>query len=162
MYFGRKFDSFSCAPILLNGKQLDFVTEWKYLGVTLKSGKQFTCSVIKPRGAFYRSVNSILNALNGPSDHVQMKLLYSICVPIITYASDVVEYHGSDLESLHVAANDAVRKIFTYNRWESIKKLRESFGYMSITQIFAKRKAYFESQLPHIGNAFLSTLSYYW
>ena len=161
MYFGKNFDSFSCSPILLNGMQLDFVTEWKYLGVTLKSNKYFTCSVKTPRGAFYRSVNSILNVLKGPSDHVQLKLLYSICVPTITYAADVVEYHSRDLTALHVAVNDSIRKIFGYNRWESIKTLRASFGYMSITQIFAKRKAHFESQLPHVGNAFLAKLCYY-
>ena len=158
MYFGKKFESFSCAPILLNGAQLEFVKEWKYLGVTLKSDKSFTCSAKKPRGAFYRSANSILNTLRGPSNYVLMKLLYSICVPIITYAADVVEYHNSELLSLHVAVKDAIRKIFSYNRWESIRTLRDSYGYLSVTQIFAERKISFEKKLPQIGNAFLSSL----
>ena len=88
-----------------------------------------------------------------------MKLLYSICVPNVTYACDVVVYHCREMESLHVAVNDAIRRIFSYNRWESIRTLRESFGYHSVTEIFAKRKLSFERRLAKIGNTFLASLS---
>ena len=152
MYFGKKFDSFTCASISLNDVSLEFVSEWKYLGVLLQSDVRFSCSAKKCRGAFFRSSNSISNSLHGPSELVQMKLLYSICVPIITYASDVVTFHSKEMESLHVAVNDAIRKIFTYNRWESIKVLRESLGYLSVTEIFAKRKKSFESNFSRVGN----------
>ena len=49
--------------------------------VHLSSGNGFTCSSKKSRCSFYRSTNSILNVLHGPSEIVQMKLLYSVCVP---------------------------------------------------------------------------------
>ena len=88
-----------------------------------------------------------------------MKLLYTVCVPNLTYACDVVTYHPKELESLHVAVNDAIRRIFGFNRWESIKTLRESFGYLSVTEIFAKRRATFSHRLPHLGNSVLATLS---
>ena len=88
-----------------------------------------------------------------------MKLLYSICVPNITYACDVVDYGNNDMQSLHVAVNDAIRKIVGYNRWESVKAIRESYGYLSVTEIFAKRKSTFEGQLSLIGNSLLSSLS---
>ena len=159
MYFGKGFESFSCAPIYLNGIPLEFVNEWKYLGVLITSGKNFTCSSKKSRCAFFRSTNSILNVLRGPSEVVQMKLLYSVCVPIITYASDVVIFPPKEMQTLHVAVNDAIRRIFSYQRWESIKFLRESFGYLSITELFANRKKTFEARLPQIGNSTLSFLS---
>ena len=159
MHFGKGFETFSCAPIVLNSVTLEFVNEWKYLGVLLVSGNSFICSSKKARSSFYRSSNSILNVLSGPSEIVQMKLLYSICVPIVTYASDVIAFPCREMQSLHVAVNDAVRKIFSYHRWESIRSLRESLGYQSITDIFAKRKFIFEKRLPQIGNALLSFLS---
>ena len=59
--------------------------------------------------------NSILNVLSGPSELVQMKLLYSTCVPILTYASDVVCFPGKEMQLLHVAVNDAIRRIFSYH-----------------------------------------------
>ena len=158
MYFGEDFNSLTCGPLSLNDKNLEYVTEWKYLGVMVKSNKNFSTSVLKPRSAFYRSSNSILNVLNGPSEDVQMRLLYSICVPCLTYACDVVDYSCKDKQSLHVALNDAIRKIFGYNRWQSIKDIRESFGFLSVTEIFAKRKSKFELSLPHSGNSLLTFL----
>ena len=88
-----------------------------------------------------------------------MKLLYSICVPNLTYACEVANYHHKGKESLHVALNDAIRRIYSYNRWESIQTLRASMGYLSVTQIFAQRKLSFEQKLTKIGNSFLSSLS---
>ena len=162
LFVGDEFASFSCQPLLLNGKSLEFVSSWKYLFVTVLSEKNFCCSIIKPRCSFYRSSDTVLNGLNSPSEDVQMKLLYSICVPNLTYACDVVSYHNKDVQSLHVSLNDAIRKIFGYNRWQSIKDIRESFGYPSVTKIFAKRKIAFESRLPHIENALLRFLSTIW
>ena len=86
MYFGRNFDSFSCSPMTLNGGALEFVHEIKYLGVTVTSERMFSCSAKRPRCAFYRSSNSILNVIRCPRVEVQMKLLYSICIPNLTYA----------------------------------------------------------------------------
>ena len=159
MYFGKDFNSFSCAPITLNGGALEFVQEIKYLGVTVTSERLFSCSARKPRCSFYRSSNSILNVIRCPNTDVQMKLLYSICVPNLTYACEVVSYNDNDMKSLHTAANDAIRKIFGYNRWESIRSLRESRGYSSITEIFAYRKRNFERNLSSIGNSLIAHLS---
>ena len=88
-----------------------------------------------------------------------MKLLYSVCVPNLTYACDVVTYNHKEMESLHVAVNDAIRRIFGFNRWESIRTLRESFGFQSVTEIFARRKEAFCQRLPRLGNLVLTTLS---
>ena len=159
MYLGKNPDLFSCQPITLNGDPLEFVSEWKYLGVTLTSDNGFYCSAKKPRSSFYCSVNSVLNVMRKPSQVVLMKLLYSICVPILTYACDVATYHYKEKQSLHVAVNDAIRRIYSYDRWESVKTLRESLGYLSVTQIFAERKESFENNLSRIGNSFLTSLS---
>ena len=159
MYFGRDFNSYSCTPMTLNGGALEFVHEIKYLGVMVTSERFFSCSAKKPRCAFYRSSNSILNVIRCPRTAVQMKLLYSICVPNLTYACEVVSYSDKDMKSLHTAANDAIRKIVGYNRWESIRSLRESHGYDSITEIFANRRSKFEKHLSRIGNSFITRLS---
>ena len=111
------------------------------------------------RSSFYRSSNSILNVLKKPSEPVFMRLLFSICVPNITYACEVANYHHKAKESLHVALNDAIRRIFSYNRWESIRTLRESMGYLSVTEIFGHRKLSFDRKLTQMGNSFLSSLS---
>ena len=102
MYFGKDYKHIPCQPLTLNSKPIQFVPEWKYLGVTVITEKEFYCSLKKVRANFYRSSNSILNVLKRPSELVLMKLLYSICVPNLTYACEVANYYHKEKESLHV------------------------------------------------------------
>ena len=91
-----------------------------------------------------------------------MKLLYAICIPNLTYAADVIEYSVKQMHTLNVAHNDCIRRVFGYNRWESVRYLRLSFNYPSLTDIFRKRSQMFHQRLPALGNAtlrFLSTLN---
>ena len=159
MYFGRSKTFSSGRLLMLNDKPLDFVSQWKYLGITITSGSSFSCSVQKCLSTFYRSANSVLNVSKRPSECVMMRILYDIAVPNLTYASDVVEFSAREMNRLHVALNDAIRKIFTFARWESVKTLRESCGYPSITEIYAKRKRSFLQKMPIVGNAVLTTIS---
>ena len=85
------------------------------------------------------STNTILNVLNKPSENVLMMLLYSNCVPILTYGCEVKRPNGREITSLDVALNDCTRKIFGFRRWESTRELRKSLGYESITEILAMR-----------------------
>ena len=57
----------------------------------------------------------------------------------------------------HGALNDCIRRIFTFNRWESVQYLRLSFGYPSLVEIFESRSRKFLKQLSLLGN---STLEY--
>ena len=158
MYFGKSYASFSGCNLFLNGKELEFVGEWKYLGITITTGSSFSCSSQKCLNTFYRSANSILNVMRRPRESIQMKILYAISVPHLSYGCDVIEFSAKEMNRLHVALNDAIRKIFTFARWESVKILRESFGYLSITEIFAKRKIKFMQRIPSIGNPILTHL----
>ena len=91
--------------LTLNGGVLESVNEWKYLGLTLFSSK--TCAR-RPLTQFIRCANTILNAPAKPSTKIQMKLLYSNCVPVITYGSEIVNYSSAEVYSFHVKINDAI------------------------------------------------------
>ena len=47
---------------------------------------------------FNRSVNSLLNVINGPNEIIQMHLLYANCVPIMTYASGIKEFPAREMQ----------------------------------------------------------------
>ena len=85
-------------------------------------------------------------------------MLYQFSIPILTYASEVKEFSNSDMHSCQVAVNDAVRKIFSYNRWESIRTLRSCFGYKDLYTLFALRKKSFRAKLPLMRNLAVSLL----
>ena len=147
-----------CQPLLLNDSPIDFTNEFKNLGVNVLSGREFFTSANKHLSAFYCSSNTILNVLRGPSENVQMKLLYTNCVPKLTYACDVRKHTSREETRMEVAVNDCIRKIFGYNRWESTRDLRKSYGYKSLTETFAYRRKSFLDNLQFTRNPVLISL----
>ena len=147
-----------CQPLLLNDSPIDFTNECKYLGVNVLSGREFFTSANKHLSAFYCSSNTILNVLRGPSENVQMKLLYTNCVPKLTYACDVRKHTSREVTQMEVAVNDCIRKIFGYNRWESTRDLRKSYGYKSLTETFAYCVKSFLDNLQFTRNPVLISL----
>ena len=102
---------------------------------------------------FYRASNSILRAVKKPSEEIQLHLLYSSCIPILTYASAVKQFSSRQMQDCNTAVNDALRLIFGYNRWESVKAVRESFGYRSLTELFHSAKRKFHASLSSHCNS---------
>ena len=104
MYFGKPM-AIQYQPTL-NGNPIEWVSSWKYLGVTLKNGRRFNCSVSERIKAFYRSLNSILRVEGRSNDIVLLRLLEAHCVPIITYAIETIHVMDQDEKrSLRVAYN---------------------------------------------------------
>ena len=56
------------------------------------------------------------------------------------------------MHNCNVALNDAIRRIFSYNRWESIRALRQQFGYSDLTTTFAKRRRSFLAKISLMQN----------
>ena len=81
MVFGKNTEF---NDIFLNGTPIASVTEYKYLGVHVTAGKDFSTSVRKPLSAFLCSANTILNVLRKPSETILMRLLSTNYVPILT------------------------------------------------------------------------------
>ena len=158
LIFGTKYDLKQSAPLMLKDEPIQYVKEWKYLGCLLVSGKVFSYSCRNDLKSFRCSVNSIISAISKPSEQVSMMLLYQFSVPILTYASEVKTFSHSEMLSCQVAINDAIRRVFKYNRWESIRTLRSSFGYHDLYTLFALRKRSFLAKLPLMGNRVVSLL----
>ena len=144
MIFGKNnLDLGMLAPIVLNGDNLQYVSEIKYLGTTIIAGKKFSFSAKADLASFYRASNSVINVLVDAHEEILLQLLYTNCVPIISYACAVKQYSSRDMSSCNVAINNVIRKIFSFERWESTRSLRQSFGYKSIYEIFEKSRGLF-------------------
>ena len=77
-----------------------------------------------------------------------MNLLYSICVPNLTYCAEVKDLSSANMHKCNVALNDSIRLIFTYNRWESTRHLRQQLNFPNIYEIFHSRKCRFLEKKP--------------
>ena len=154
----RTIDTKNFARISLNGIHIEYVNSVKYLGLTLCSRPTFSFDSKSDLRNFYRSANSILNVLKKPDECVLLHLLYSNCVPILTYACAVKTYASREMNDCNTALNNAIRRIFTYHRWESIRSLRVAFGYKSLTEIFQLSSKRFIDSLPNHSNSILRKL----
>ena len=156
LYFGKRVDI--THSITLNGSPIEWVNEWVYLGVTLKSAKVFDCSVKDRVKKFFRCANAILRIDGKSNDMVMLRLLESHCVPILTYAIEVIHVCNRDeRRQLRVAYNSLFRKIFHYRWSESVSALQAFLNRPTWEELVDRRRAKFLSRILRGGR---STLSY--
>ena len=76
-----------------------------------------------------------------------MQLLFSNCVPKLTFGAAVKVLNASETNQFNVAFNTAVRRIFGFRQWQSIRQLREVYGFSSIEAMYEKIKRKFHANL---------------
>ena len=155
LYFGKRIDiSFE---LCLNGNIIEWVNEWVYLGVTLKSGKVFDCSVKDRIRKFFRCANSILRIDGRSNDMVMPRLLEAHCVPLLTYAIEIIYVSNRDeRRQLRVAYNSLYRKIFHYRWTESVSALQKFLGRPTWEELVEKRRSKFVKRIQRAGSTVLA------
>ena len=114
------------------------------------SNDYFKFSVLEDLRGFFGSVNSVLSSVIKPKENVLMQLLYSNCVPKLTFGAAVKELTASEINQYNVAVNTAVRRIFGFRQWQSIRQLREIYGHDSIELMFDKaRRRFYNGMMSH-------------
>jgi len=159
MVFGKKYsEGGSFAPLKIGGNDIEYVDNWRYLGFNLKSGRQCSFCPEAELASFYRASNCIIRSLKRPNEAVLLHLIYTNCVSILSYGSDVKEFSNKDFLRCNTALNNVIRKIFSFQRWESIRALREQFGYCSLTELFEKSRRRFWNSISNSSNPIVSHL----
>ena len=92
------------------------------------------------------------------NEAVLLDFLYSNCVSVFSYGSEVEEYSSADFSECHTAVNSAIRTIFSFRMWQSIRDVRNELGYSSLTELFAKARKRFSEALSKTTNPVLSHL----
>ena len=142
MFFGKN-KVFNYRPTL-NNVPIEWVREWKYLGVTLKSGVRFGCSITDRVKSFYRALNSILRIEGRSNDMILLQLIETHCVPVLSYAIEIIEVANRDEKrSMRVAYNSIFRKLFGYRIFESVTNLQHSLERPTWEELIEKRRAGF-------------------
>ena len=138
-YSGERWiftSGFLFSPLSINGTCIEYVHAWKYLGTTITDGERLGFLARPDLMSFFRASNSIINALTGAHEHTLVSLLYSNCVPILTYACAVKQYSAREMSDCNLAMNNVLRKIFVFSQWQSVRYIRELFGVKSLYVLF--------------------------
>ena len=114
-------------------------------GTILVSGMSLSFTDRPDWSSFFRASNAIINVLTNAHEYTLLTLLYSNCVPILTYACSVKQYSASDMSDCKTAIDNGLRKIFGFKEWQSIRILREIFKFKSLYVIFKTAQDHFLS-----------------
>ena len=123
-----------------------WVTSVKYLGIILMAANpSFNSSCVKQ--SFFAACNSIYAHAKDLDEVMHLTLQECYCLPILTYAAVAVKYTVRQEDELNAACNSVYRRIFGFNKWESVRAFINGLGRLDLHHIFMLRRLNFYIRL---------------
>jgi hypothetical protein len=142
----------------INGAKVKWVNQIKYLGVNLCEGRKFVVDLSLVRRNFFASVNNVLSSCNYVSDMVKLELLEKHCLPLLMYCVESLCLTSVQVAELNSYWNSVYRRVFNYNRWESVKELILLLGRLDFRHLLYLKSIQFLKKLLHCDCELLSNL----
>ena len=101
---------------------------------------------------FYTACNCVISNCYNVSEMVQLQLQESHCLPLLTNAAPALRLADQQLRELNVCWNSVYRKLFKFNRWESVKCFISGLGRLDLLHILALRKIKYCCTLNRCAN----------
>jgi hypothetical protein len=90
-------------------------------------------------------------------------LLESHCLPILLYAMECLNLGTQQRKELNSWWNSVYRKIFSYNKWESVKQVIFYLGRLDLLHMFKLTQILFIKRLSSVScNSVMDGLWYYY
>jgi len=138
-------------PIYLGGTTVDWCSSIKYLGVNLLGGRSLKFDTMPTKRAFYSACNSIFMYRTAAGELVLLTLQESYSPPVLMYAIPALLLKSRQVDELNVCWNNVFRRIFNYNKWESVKAVILGLGRLNLKHLIMLRKINFTDICIHIG-----------
>ena len=87
----------------------------------------------KPISLLYSACNCVISSSHNTKELIQLQLQESYCLLILTYAAPAFNSDVCVTKDLNVCWNSVYRRLFHYNRWESVKCCIKGLGTWSIS-----------------------------
>jgi len=136
----------SCSSLtLLNGSQIAWVDNIRYLGVYLKCFRYFSCCFDHAKRSFFRSCNAIFGKIGrSASEDTVLHLLKLKCLPCLLYALEACPVNRTDVQSLEFTVTRVLMKIFKTNSKDIVIECKRYFGFRDVDELITyKRKRAF-------------------
>ena len=139
----------------VGGKPLCRCNTVKYLGIPLISGKHLKIDFDVVKRNFYATCNCIMSNSYCTNELIQLQLQESYCLPILMYILPGLCPNVPQVRDLNVCWNSVYRKIFHYNKWESVKCCIKGLGRLDLVHILAFQTLKFWRSLSQSSNSTL-------
>ena len=103
----------TCAQLRIDNEAIEWGKSLSYLGIVIKSAKNFKCCFHEKKIKFYRSINGILGKLGSdPPISVTLSLVSSNCAPVLLYGLEALVLNKADINTLSSPYNSVFMKFF--------------------------------------------------
>jgi hypothetical protein len=120
---GFKADRTIDIKMNIGDNEIQWVSELKYLGVHFKAARALDVNITPIKHKFYGAFNSLMSRCKYAVEPVKLQLLKSFCMPLLSFCLGAMNLKKRAVAELSVCWNDAFRKIFNMQRFESVKEL---------------------------------------
>jgi exonuclease III len=133
--FGHKYDT-AISDMKLGKDTICWSVSIKYLGLLLLSGRSVIVDDALIKRKFYASCNAILSNSVGQSELTRLFLMETYCLPILTYCTMAINVSQKALQSFNVCWNMMYRRVFNFNKWESVSLFIAGIGRLNFIHIY--------------------------
>jgi len=145
--------------ITLGDIYLFWSAQMKYLGCCFR-GKQFAVDASSFIDRFYGTFNNILKVMgNSRNEMSALYLIQTYCLPSLLYSCETWYLSSCDEKHVDVAWNNAFRKIFNANWYESVKPLQYYCSCLPVSILLPMKKLLFLKKMLCSVNMILCRLA---
>jgi hypothetical protein len=148
--FGSKYNECKLS-LKLGAQSIDWNQSIKYLGVVFVAGVVLNVDTDVISRKFYAACNSVYSKAACLSELAKLHLIESYCLPLLTYAIGSLNLSKSQCNRLNICWNNVYRRIFGFNRWESVKCFICGLGKLDFMHIHMKAVLRFYKKLLSSG-----------
>ena len=133
--FGPKY-GVDVDDMVLGANTISWCKSFKYLGMTLLAGQSVVVDDSLIKRKFYASCNAILSNSTGQSELTRLFLLEAYCLPLLTYCTMAMNVSQKVVNSFNVCWNMMYRRIFSFNKWESVSLFIAGIGRLNFSHVY--------------------------
>ena len=144
-------------PLRLGSNVISWSHSFKYLGVHFVSGRRLRVDVDPLKKSFFSACNCIISSSPRKDELMHLALQESYVLPILLYASPALYFTKTQVKELNACWNSVYRKLFGFNRWESVKGCIFGLGRLDLKHLIIWRTVKFYKKLLVSTDLFLHT-----
>ena len=155
--FGNLYKS-NISPMKLGSDSLMWTNQITYLGMKICAGRTMSFDTSAIRQSFFAATNCIYASAKFNDQLVHLSLQETYCKPILTYGIVAIHLTVKQLRNLNSCWNSVYRKIFGFNKWESVSAFISGLGRLDLHNICLLLRAKFYKHLLVVKNGILNEL----
>jgi hypothetical protein len=155
--FGHKHDTV-ITDMKLGNNTICWNMSIKYLGLLIMSDRSVVVDDALIKRKFYASCNAILSNSVGQSELTRLFLLETYCLPILTYCTMAINVSQKVLHSFNVCWNMMYRRVFNFNKWESVSLFIAGIGRLNFIHIYQWLQFKMLKKFVHCSSAAVKSL----